>query len=80
MVLYDTSRRFSAIVFYLPLHKFGEKLSLFFFSLSLFCMSHLSATLESFKSVKVCPYIVNDFDLQRVSRSNVESGDSFKIR
>ena len=42
-------------------------------------MSHLSEILESFKSENVCTYIVNDFDLKRVLRSNMESEVSFKF-
>ena len=43
-------------------------------------MSHLSEILESFKSVNVCTYIVNDFDLKRVLRSNKESEDIFQFQ
>ena len=59
-----TFRRFSAIVFYLPLYKFREKNEFENFCM-LILMPYLSRTFESYQRVKIYTYSVNDLGLKK---------------
>ena len=65
-----TGRRFSTIVFYLPLHKFWEKTNLKILA-SWFLMHYSSKTFEAYQRIKIYTYSVNGLDLKKFY-SNME--------